>query len=111
MISSVPRLASQVDELTNIALNNLTWGTVLGMRNLMLRGDSPATYKVKLLRKEGLGGHPGKTYAATLDMCSGQDNSVLIVVVTNSRNYAIQVMGAAEDDPRAIRFLKSIRFN
>jgi hypothetical protein len=110
MISSVPRLSSQGDELTNIAINNLTWGAVLGMRNLMLMGDSPATYEVTLLRKEGLGGYPGKTYAATLDKCSGKDNSVLIVVVTNARNYAIQVIGAAEGDPRTSRFLRSIRF-
>jgi hypothetical protein len=110
MISSVPRLSAQGDELTNIAVNNLTWGAVLGMRNLMLMGDSPATYEVTLLRKDGLGGYPGKTYAATLDICSGKNSSVLIVVVTNDHNYAIQVIGAAENDPRASRFLKSIRF-
>jgi hypothetical protein len=110
LITSVPRLSSQVDELTNIALNNLTWGTVLGMRNLMLMGDSPATYEVTHLRNEGLGGYPGKTYSVTLDMCSGKESSVLIVVVTTARNYAIQVIGAAQDDPRAVRFLRSIRF-
>lgn len=110
IVTSVPRLSSQVDELTNIALNNLAWGTVLGMRNLMLRGDSPATYEVTLLRNEGLGGYPGKTYSVTLDMCSGKESSVLIVVVTAASNYAIQVIGAAQDDPRAVRFLRSIRF-
>jgi hypothetical protein len=108
MILSQPKPSFQDSTLDDVVHNTLAWAFVKPKVNLWNRtaGDS---VEIKLLKKEAVGGQPGRIYTYTLGSCAGKTDGSFMTLIGKGRNYVIDAQGAAFSDGRVQRFIKSLR--
>ena len=109
-IGSIPRPAIALSPgVVDGALNTLAH-TFAGLRSsAWLEGGAGNSFELKLLRKENVAGQPRKLYAYAQVSCQMRKESVLLIQATKTHYYTIDINGANESDPRAQRFLRSLR--
>ncbi len=107
-ILSLSKPSFQDSALDDAVLNTLAWAFVRPTSNLWNRtaGDR---VEIKLLKKENLGGQPGRIYAYLLGSCTEKTDGSFIALIGKARNYVIDIQGAAFSDGRVQRFIKSLR--
>jgi hypothetical protein len=111
LISSQPRPApyrgSSPDDKE---LNSVAWASVDSEMPFLNAADGNARFEFKLERKQIASGFPSRVYSLSEVSCNEKTESTIILYVSKTRYYQVAVQGARESDPRAQRFLKSIRF-
>lgn len=108
-ILAQPRPDGQPSNVDDVILNTLAWAYVIPKKNMFVNlGES--RFEVKLLRKEAVAGQPARVYSYAISSCRKNTDGTLIVLIGKKYNYVIDVQGANETDPRAQRFLKSMKF-
>ena len=96
--------------VVDAVLNTMARGFV-GFRSGAWVGDGWGhSFELKLIRREDPGGHARKVYAYALVSCSERKEGVLIVQAGREHYFMFDISGAGESDPRASRFLNSLRF-
>jgi hypothetical protein len=108
MILSQPKPSFQDAALDDAALNALAWAFAGPTSNLWNRtaGDSA---EFKLFKKENVGDRPGRFYTYVLRSCSEKNDGSFITLIGKTRNYVVDIQGAAFSDGRVQRFVKSLR--
>ena len=111
LITTLPGPAVSSDPaVIDAVLNTMARGFVGFRSGAWVSGGWGRSFELKFVRKEYFGGHPRKVYAYALISCSERKEGVLAVQAGGEHYFMFDVSGAAESDPRAQRFFKSLVF-